>query len=57
MTANVIPLFESDKRLNVLFQALHDVLHERGEGMTVPSIVGVLELLKVQVISDAFGED
>jgi len=57
MTDNVIPLFDGEKRLAVLFGALHDVLVERGEGVPVPAIVGVLELLKVQVISDAFGED
>mgnify|MGYP001809780850 CR=1 FL=1 len=57
MTAKVISLHYGDKRCATLFEALHDVLHERGEGIPVPAIVGVLELLKVQVISDAFGDD
>ena len=57
MTAKVIPLHSGDKRCSALFEALHDVLHERCEGMPMPAIVGVLELLKIEVINDVFGED
>jgi hypothetical protein len=45
-------IFEGDQRLETLLQALKEEIYERGEGIPVPAIVGVLELLKLEIIEE-----
>ena len=42
-------LYTGDKSMEVLVEALWDVLIERAEGKSIPSILGVLEILKDKV--------
>lgn len=53
----VIPLFAGDRRCQTLLDALSEVLYERGQGVPVPSVLGILELLKLDVIEDARSPD
>lgn len=43
---SVTKLFTGDPRCEQLFNAMQAVMFERGEGLPIPSILGVLELLK-----------
>ena len=47
-----IKLFQGDMRCETLFQALKDVIYERGDSLPVPSIVGVIELVKLEIIQE-----
>jgi hypothetical protein len=56
MSADVIPAFGgADPRCEALLQALLEVLYERGIGLPIPSILGVLRLIEDRVIKDAEG--
>lgn len=48
----VEPLFIGDMRCDTLFKAVREVLYERGNGLPVPSVLGVLDLLKHDVITN-----
>lgn len=52
MQNNVHKLHEVDARYEQLLGALSDVLYERGEGVPVASVVGLLEILKMKVLKD-----
>jgi len=41
-----IKLFEGDKRLETLYEAIEAVVYERGKGLPIPAILGTLELVK-----------
>lgn len=49
----VMPLRDGDSRCQTLLDALAEVLYERGKGLPLPSTIGVLELLKYEVIENA----
>ncbi len=51
--SNVAKLFEGDKRCQALLEALEKTCYERGAGIPIPSILGILELLKTKIIEDA----
>lgn len=44
--SDVTNLRIGDARLENLLQAVIDLLHERGEGLPIPSLLGVLDLAK-----------
>lgn len=46
-------LHEGDPRCQTLLDALAEVLYERGKGLPLPSILGVLHLLEHEVIKNA----
>lgn len=51
--ADVTPLFGgADQRCETLFQALWDTVHERGSGLPIPLVLGVLRLLEHKIIQD-----
>lgn len=44
--------------VRMLYSRLHDVLYEHGEGLTVATIIGVLETLKHEfLLNEAVGGD
>lgn len=47
------PIFEGDMRYETLLQALCDTVYERGKGLPVPGIIGVLEILKIKIMEEA----
>lgn len=49
-------LFIGDPRCEVLLDALREVMYERGKGLPIPSVLGVLEILKDEVKDNAKGE-
>jgi hypothetical protein len=46
-----------DARAVTLLDALYDVLQERGNGIPIPTVIGVIELLKTMVLSEALDDD
>lgn len=54
-TLSIIPLFEGDQRCEALYDSLVKELYSRGKDIPVPSILGLLEMLKIQVVEDARG--
>lgn len=50
---SVTKLFEGDQRCESLLDAVLATLYERGKGLPIPSVLGVLELAKQQIIEDA----
>lgn len=53
MDNKIIKLHIGDQRLESLIQAVVDTLHERGGGLPIPSILGVLDLVKDYIKSEA----
>ncbi len=49
----IVRLYENDPRCQALFDAMADVLYERGKGLPLPSTLGVLRLLEHEVIENA----
>lgn len=47
----VLQLHDGDLRCQALIDALEEVVLDRGRGMPIPSILGVLRLLEHQIIS------
>jgi hypothetical protein len=54
--STVVSLFDGDPRAHTLFEALKDVVYERGKGMPVPTVLGVLEILKSDITHSEFCE-
>jgi hypothetical protein len=51
--AEVVPLFGgADERCETLLQALRALIYERGAGMPVPSILGVLRILEHELLRE-----
>lgn len=47
-----INLFDGDMRCETLLSALLDLIYERGNGLPMPSVIGVIELLKLELIKN-----
>jgi hypothetical protein len=45
----------ADQRCETLFQALRTVVYERGAGIPIPSVIGVLRLLEHRIIQEEGG--
>ena len=45
-------LYEGDQRMETLLQALKKEIYERCAGIPIPSIVGVLEILKLEILDE-----
>lgn len=50
---SVEKLFEGDQRCEVLLEAVLTTVYERGKGLPIPSVIGILELAKLSIIKDA----
>lgn len=50
---NIEFLYHGDKHADALYCALESTLQERGQGMSVPTLLGVIELLKDYVKENA----
>lgn len=46
---NVEHLFDGDMRCETLLQAVKALIYERGVGIPVPTIIGILEILKLDL--------
>lgn len=46
-----------DLRAATLLESLQEVMHERGKGMPIPTIIGVLELLKFDLMKKALNSE
>lgn len=53
---NVEQLHEGDVRCLTLLDAILETMHERGKGMSLPAVLGTLELVKMALIADAVEE-
>lgn len=42
----------ADPRCETLFQALRALVYERGRGIPIPSVIGVLRLLEHKIIQE-----
>ncbi len=49
---DTVKLFEGDMRLENLLQALKSEVYKRCEGLPVPAIIGVIEILKLTIIRE-----
>lgn len=54
-TEKVVNLHTGDPRCEQLINAVLDTVYERGGGLTIVSILGALELVKMQMIKDVGG--
>ena len=50
--SNVEKLFDGDQRAGTLVTALEDVIYERGQGVPISTIVGVLDILKFKFLNE-----
>lgn len=50
---NVIKLFNGDVKASRLYDDLEKTLFESGNGLSIPVILGVIELLKIAVVNNA----
>ena len=46
-------LFEGDPRLQSLTDAIKELIYERGVGLPVPAIIGVIEMVKLEILDEA----
>jgi hypothetical protein len=46
-------LFNGEKRYETILDAILEIVYERGEGLPIPTIIGILELCKCQIINKA----
>lgn len=46
----IVSFFDGDKRLETLYEAIETVIYERGKGIPIASIFGILELLKIGIL-------
>lgn len=47
-----IKLHSQDPRHQVLFDALAAVAYERGHGLPVSTVIGIIEMLKIEIIKN-----
>ncbi len=52
---NVIRFTNGDPRIETLMQSLEDVVYERGQGLQLATIIGAIDLLKIQLLEDMKG--
>jgi len=52
MTDKVIKLFAGDTRCVALIDQLWETIKRGGDGLPIPSIIGCLELVKIQVLNE-----
>lgn len=52
-------LYFGDKRLDALYWALRDEIQERLGGQNIPAmtVVGVIEMIKLDIIKEVFWDD
>lgn len=55
--SNIEQLFYGDPRLESICDEILEVLYRRANGVSIPAVVGILELAKQQIINDARLED
>jgi hypothetical protein len=48
----ILKLYEGDERLETLLQALKKEIYERANGVPIPTIIGLLEVLKFVIIEE-----
>lgn len=48
---------EDSNELEEILLALKDKLLEMGEGLPIPTVIGILEIMKHEIIQDAEGDD
>lgn len=53
---SVEKLFDGDQRLESLAQFLIKEIYERAHGLPIPSVVGVLEIVKQRIMKDSDDE-
>lgn len=52
----MVKLFPGDKAAETLTMAILELLYDRGDGMPIPTILGVLEIVKDVVKASAYDE-
>jgi len=52
LTTNVVKFMDGDLRIENLMQALEDVIYERGKGLQFATIIGTIDLLKLQLLDN-----
>lgn len=51
--SNVTNLYTGDKRLESLHSAIIALVYERGDGLPLPAVLGVLRLVEIDLLEDA----
>lgn len=51
--SNVIELYTGDKRLESLHLAIIALIYERGDGLPLPAVIGVIRLVELDILADA----
>lgn len=51
-TTNVIKFASGDLRIENLMQALEDVVYERGKDLQFATIIGTIDMLKLQLLEN-----
>ncbi len=49
---NTVKFTKGDPRIENLMQALEDIIYERGKGLQFATIIGTIDLLKLQLLDD-----
>lgn len=49
---NIVKFTKSDPRIENLMQALEDVVYERGQGLQFATIIGAIDMLKLQLLEN-----
>lgn len=50
--ADIIKFAQGDPRIDNLMKALEDVVYERGQGLQFATIIGTIDLLKLQLLDN-----
>lgn len=54
--SNIVKLYEGNQKLETAADALLEVIYERLDGEPIPTVLGVLELVKADVLQNAMEE-
>ncbi len=49
---SVVKLFEGDQRCEAIVKHIMDLLYKEAAGMPMPTILGMLELAKIQIMEE-----
>jgi hypothetical protein len=50
---NIVAIRDYNEELVVLKDAIKTLLYQRGEGKSIPVILGILEIVKVEILQEA----
>lgn len=52
MVDNIEPLYFGDIRLDNICNSIKEILYERCEGMPLPTVLGLLKCVEIEILKD-----